>query len=85
MKKWSEKTIVEKVARIISEVAFCIWILFRILFEKGVVHTEIVSIATIFVICISETISFWNDKRVISYIAIGGALCMSAAFVLLAL
>ena len=85
MKKWSEKTALEKVARIISEVAFCIWILFQILFKEGVVNTEIVSIAAIFVICICETICFWNEKRVISYIAIGGVLLMSAAFLLLML
>ena len=85
MKKWSEKTTLEKVARIISETAFCIWILFQILFKTGVVNTEIVSIAAIFVICISEAIYFWNEKRVISYIAIGGVLLMSAAFLLLML
>ena len=85
MKKWSEKTTLEKVARIISETAFCIWILFEILLKTEVVHTEIVSAAAIFVICISETIAFWNEKRVISYIAIGGAILMSAAFILFAL
>ena len=82
MKKWSEKTTLEKTARVISETAFCIWIFFELLFKTEVINTEIMSTVAIFIVCICEAIYFWNEKRVISYIAIGGALLMTAAFVI---
>ena len=83
MKKWCEKTTLEKVAEIISAIAFCVWIVFEIIDARG--NVEWAGIATrwsIIVICIFQCICYWNEKRIISYIAIGGLVCFLAIFAL---
>lgn len=83
MKKWSEKTNLEKIADIISIIAFCVWLIFEAINRKGdVVWADIASRIAILVICVFEGISYWNERRVISYIAIGGFICLIATFVL---
>ena len=84
MKKWNEKNTLEKVMDIISGVAFCIWVVLSY-FEVKVPHAELVSCIALCVICVCEAVSFWNTKRVISYIAIGGMVLMLTALALLAL
>ena len=85
-RKWSEKTTLEKVATIISGVALCVWVLFEVLERTtSLAFTESVNYIAILVICVCEAINFWKVKRVLSYVAIGGAICMIAAAVLLAL
>ena len=85
-RKWSEKTTLEKVATIISGVALCVWVLFEVLERTtSIAFTELVNYIAILVICVCEAISFWKVKRALSYVAIGGAVCMIAAAVLLAL
>ena len=83
MKKWSEKSVLEKVSDIISGIAFCAWLIFEIMHRKGMGEwTDIASRIAILVVCVFEGISFWNEQRLISYIAIGGIVCSIATFVL---
>ena len=82
-KKWSEKTTFEKTVRIISFIAFCVWLVFEILERTN--KSDAISLGSyisVCVICIAESISFWNFKRSVSYIGIAGAICMIAAIVL---
>ncbi len=82
-KKWSEKTTFEKTVRIISFIAFCGWMVFEILERTNKsAATEMGSYISVCVICIAESISFWNFKRSVSYIGIAGAVCMLAVIVL---
>ena len=86
MKTWSEKNIVEKVATVISTIAFIIWIILNVLEKTSTLKgIDTFSYAAIFTICVSEAVNCWNQKRIISYIAIAGILCMVAAFILIAL
>ena len=83
MKKWSEKTVLEKVSDIISWIAICAWLIFEAIDRKGIAEwADIASRIAVIVVCIFEGISFWNERRVISYIAIGGLVCLIATFVL---
>ena len=83
MKKWSDKSALEKISDIISCIAFCAWLIFETLDRKGMVGwADIASRIAIIVICVFEGISSWNEHRVISYIAIGGGICIVAASVL---
>ena len=82
-KKWSEKTTFEKVLDIIAGVALCVWLVFETLErENAVQYADVVNYIAISVICICEAISFWKVKRILSYIAIAGIVCMVAAVVL---
>ena len=82
-KKWSEKTTFEKTMDIISGIALCVWLIFEALEKSNKVKSaDLVNCIAIGVICVCEAISFWNVKRYISYIAIGGLLCMIAVVVL---
>ena len=83
MKKWNEKTTFEKISDIISEVAFCAWLIFEAIDKnRGSEWTSIASYIAVIVICLFQSFSFWNKKRFISYIAIGGIFCMIATIVL---
>ena len=83
MKKWSEKTNLEKISDIISGIALCAWLIFEAMDRKGMAEwADIASRIAVIVICVFEGISFWNERRVISYIAIGGIVCLVATFVL---
>ena len=83
MKNWSEKNQLEKTADIISGIAFCAWLIFEFMNRNGGESwTDIASRIAVIVICIFEGISYWNEQRVISYIAIGGFICLIATFVL---
>ena len=82
-KKWSEKTKLQKISDVVSIVAFCAWMLFEFLDSKGIVGwADIASRIAILILCVFECISFWKEKRIISYIAIGGFICLVATFVL---
>lgn len=86
MNNWNEKTTLEKVATIISGIALCIWLVFEYHVSKNAVpYAEIVTYVSFVVICICEAISFWRVKRAFSYIAIGGAVLLTAVLILLAL
>ena len=84
MKKWNEKNKAEKVMEIISGIAFCIWAIFTYVPNK-VPYAEMISYIALCIVCVCEAVAFWNTKRVISYIAIGGMVLMLAALILLAL
>lgn len=83
MKNWKDKSVLEKISDIISGIAFCAWLIFEAINRKGMTEwADIASRVAIIVICVFESISFWNEHRVISYIAIGGTICIVATFVL---
>ena len=84
MKKWNVKTKLEKVMDIISGVAFCVWLILEYI-ENKAPYAETISYIALCVVCVCEAVAFWNTKRVISYIAIGGMILMLTALVLLAL
>ena len=82
-KNWKDKSTFEKISDIISGIAFCAWLIFETMDRKGMAEwADVASRIAIIVICIFEGISFWNKHRVISYIAIGGLICLIATFVL---
>ena len=86
MNNWNEKTIVEKIATIISGIALCVWLIFEFLDSKGVVsYAATGAYIAVSVLCVCEAISFWKTKRVFSYVAIAGAVCIIAAMIMLAL
>ena len=82
-KKWSEKTTLEKAVSFISGIALCIWLLFEVLERKvSLPYANTVNCIAILVVCVCEAISFWKVKRALSYVAIGGAICIIAVMVL---
>ena len=82
-KKWNERTMAEKIASVISIVALCVWLLFEVLERTtSLGFAKYVNYIAVCVICVCETFTFWNIKRYISYIAIGGMLCMLAVLIL---
>ena len=86
MNNWSEKTTLEKVATIIAGIALCVWLVFEFLERKNAVpYAETVNYIAIGIVCICEAISYWRVKRVLSYIAIAGVVCMAVVWILLAL
>ena len=81
--KWSEKTTLQKVMDIIAGIAFCVYIIFEVLERNNKVKSaELVTCIAIVVVCICEAFSYWNQKRIFSYVAIAGAVCLIAALVL---
>ena len=86
MNNWNEKTIIEKIATIISGIALCVWVVFDILGRIGnVSFAETAGYIAVCVICVSEAVVYWRTKRVFSYIAIAGAVLLVAVLALLAL
>ncbi len=82
--KWSEKTTFQKVMDIIAGIAFCVYLIFEALERTGKVESaDLITCIAIVVVCICEAFSYWNTKRIFSYIAIAGAICLPAAIVLL--
>ena len=83
MKQWNEKNKLEKTADISSAIALCVWLVFEAMDRKGIVGwADIASRIAIIVVCVFEGISFWNDRRVLSYVAIAGVVILLATFVL---
>ena len=84
--KWSEKTTLQKVMDIIAGIAFLVYLIFQALERAGKVESaDLITCIAISIVCICEAVSFWNTKRVFSYVAIGGMVLMLTALVLLAL
>ena len=84
--KWSEKATFQKVMDIISGIAFLVYLIFQALERAGKVESaDLITCIAIGVVCVCEAVSFWNTKRVFSYVAIGGLVLMMTALVLLAL
>ena len=84
--KWSEKTTFQKAMDIISGIAFLVYLIFQALERAGKVESaDLITCIAIGVVCICEAVSFWNTKRVFSYVAIGGIVLMLTTLVLLAL
>ena len=84
--KWSEKTTLQKVMDIIAGIAFLVYLIFQALERAGKVESaDLITCIAISIVCICEAVSFWNTKRVFSYVAIGGIVLMLTALVLLAL
>lgn len=82
-RKWSEKTKLEKTATVFSAIALCVWLIFQIVERNNLMkNAEFVNLGAILVICICEAISFWRVKRSLSYVAIAGAVLLSAVTVL---
>ena len=82
-KKWNEKTTLQKVMDIIAGIAFCVYLIFEALERSGKVESaDLITCIAIGVVCICEAFSYWNKKRIFSYIAIAGAVCLIAVIVL---
>ena len=83
-KKWSEKTILEKTAYIISYVALGVWLVFEVLERTEVLKdAQMITCIAVCVVCICQAFSFWNVKRNLSYIAIAGAVLLLAVVLLM--
>ena len=82
--KWSEKTTFQKVMDIIAGIAFCVYLIFEALERSGKVESaDLITCIAIGVVCICEAFSYWNKKRIFSYVAIAGAVFLIAVIVLL--
>ena len=82
--KWSEKTTFQKVMDIIAGIAFLVYVIFEALERSNKVKSaDLITCIAIGVVCICEAFSYWNTKRVFSYVAIAGAVCLIAVIVLL--
>ena len=82
--KWSEKTTFQKVMDIIAGIAFCGYVIFEALERTNKVESvDLITCIAIGVVCICEAFSWWNTKRIFSYVAIAGAICLTAVVVLL--
>ena len=80
--KWSERTTLEKVMDIIAGIAFLVYLVFQALERQA---ADLITSIAIVIVCICEAISYWNRKRVFSYVAIGGALLITVTMLLLSL
>ena len=84
--KWSEKTTLQKVMEIIAEIAFLVFLIFQALESAGkVASADLITCIAIVVFCICEAVSFWNTKRILSYVAISGAVLLTTVMILLSL
>ena len=82
--KWSEKTTFQKVMDISAGIAFLLYLIFEVLERTGKVESsDLTGSMAIVVVCICEAFSYWNTKRIFSYVAIAGAVCLTAVIVLL--
>ena len=82
--KWSEKTKFQKAMDIIAGIALLVYILFEALGRVGKVEsTDLITGIAIVVVCVCEAFSYWNTKRVFSYVAIAGAVLLTATILLL--
>ena len=82
--KWSEKTTFQKVMDIIAGIAFLVYVIFQALERAGKVESaDLITCIAIGVVCICEAFSYWNTKRIFSYVAIAGAVCLIAVVILL--
>ncbi len=82
--QWREKTTFQKVMDIIAAISFCIYLIFEMLERTGKVKSaDLITCIAIGVVCICEAISYWNTKRIFSYVAIAGAVCLALVVVLL--
>ena len=82
--KWSEKTTFQKAWDIIAGIAFLVYLIFQALERAGKVESaDLITCIAISVVCICEAFSYWNTKRTFSYIAIAGAVCLTAVMILL--
>ena len=82
--KWSEKTTLQKVMEIIAGIAFLVYVIFQVLERAGKVESaDLITCISIGVVCICEAFSYWNTKRIFSYVAIAGAICLIGVVLLL--
>ena len=82
--KWSEKTAFQKVMDIIAGIAFLVYVIFQALERAGKVESaDLITCIAIGVVCICEAFSYWNTKRIFSYVAIAGAVLLIGVVVLI--
>ena len=82
--KWSEKTILQKIMDIIAGFAFLVYLIFQALERAGKVESaDLITCIAIGVVCICEAFSYWNTRRIFSYVAIAGAICLIGVVLLL--
>ena len=82
--KWSEKTTFQKIMDIIAGIAFLVYVIFQALERAGKVESaDLITCIAIGVVCICEAFSYWNTKRIFSYVAIAGAAILTGAVVLI--
>ena len=84
--KWSEKATFRKVMDITAGIAFLVYLIFEALERAGKVKSaDLITCIAIGVVCICEAFSYWNTKRIFSYVAIAGVVCLTAVIVLLSI
>ena len=84
--KWSEKTTFQKVMDIIAGIAFLVYVIFQALERANKVKSaDLITCIAIVVVCVCEAFSYWNKKRIFSYVAIAGAVFLTVVIVLLSI
>ena len=82
--KWSEKTTFQKVMDIVALIAFLVYLILEALQRAGKIESsDFITCIAIVVVCICEAFSYWNTKRILSYVAIAGAVLLVAVMILL--
>ena len=82
--KWSEKTKLQKTMDIISGIAFLVYVIIQMLEGRYKLESaDMITCIAIVVFCVCEAVSYWNTKRVFSYVAIAGAVLLTTAIILL--
>ena len=82
--KWSEKTTFQKVMDIIAGIAFLVYVIFEALEKANKVESaDLITCIAIGIVCVCEAFSYWNTKRIFSYVAIAGAVLLIGVLVLL--
>ena len=82
--KWSEKTAFQKVMDIIAVIALCAYVILEALERANKVESaELFTCIAIGIVCICEAFSYWNVKRTFSYVAVAGAIFLTAVIILL--
>ena len=82
--KWSEKTKLQKTMDIISGIAFLVYVIIQMLEGSNKVKSaDVITCIAIVVFCVCEAVSYWNTKRILSYIAIAGLVFLTVVIVLM--
>ena len=84
-KKWKDKTTAQKVIDIISWILLAVWFVFSILDRRTPESEEYIDEIAIGLYCALSAYSYWNVKRIYSYIFIAGAILIAVTTILLVL
>ena len=82
MKKSAKRKLIYAAVTLV--LAVLVYVIFQALERAGKVESaDLITCIAIGGVCICEAVSFWDTKRVFSYVAIAGAICLIGVVLLL--